>query len=74
MTFRQKEALDFIKGFWQLYGFAPSYDEIGSALELKSKSGVHRVVRCLVERGWVVMEPHKARSVRVVEKFVDARG
>ena len=46
MTFRQKEALDFIRGFWQMYGFAPSYDEIGSALELKSKSG------CI---GWCVV-------------------
>jgi len=74
MTYRQKEALDFIKGFWGQNGFAPSYDQIAEAMGIKSKSGVHRVITCLVERGWVVREPHKARSVRVVEKFVDARG
>jgi repressor LexA len=66
MTYRQKEALDFIKDFWGQNGFAPSYDQIAEAMGIKSKSGVHRVITCLVERGWVVREPHKARSVRPV--------
>ena len=66
MTYRQKEALDFIKGFWGQNGFAPSYDQIAEAMGIKSKSGVHRVITCLVERGLVVREPHKARSVRPV--------
>lgn len=66
MTYRQKEALDFIKGFWGQNGFAPSYDQIAEAMGIKSKSGVHRVITCLVQRGWVIREPHKARSVRPV--------
>lgn len=72
MTLRQKEALDFIRGFWGQNGYAPSYDQIAEAMGIRSKSGVHRVVTCLVDRGWLVREPHKARSVRVVHNSVDS--
>ena len=54
MTLRQKEALDFIRGFWGQNGYAPSYDQIAEAMGIRSKSGVHRVVTCLVDRGWLV--------------------
>lgn len=67
MTRRQKQALDFIKSFWAVNGYAPSYDEIKDHLGLSSKSNVHALVLRLAKRELISMRPCMARSIVVLE-------
>jgi repressor LexA len=66
MTPRQKECLTYINDFWREQGYAPSYEEIRTAMGAKSKSSVSALVAKLEERGYVERIPNLARSVRVV--------
>lgn len=66
LTPRQHQALIFIDSFIKEKGWAPSYDEIGKALGLDSKSGIHRLVVGLVERGRLRRLPNRARAIEVV--------
>jgi repressor LexA len=68
MTKRQKEALDFIRSFDATNEIAPTFDEIRTGLGLASKSGVHRLVTGLEERGLIKRLPHRARSIELTEK------
>lgn len=63
MTRRQKELFDYICGYWAERGYAPSYEEMALAMGIVSKSGIHRMVKALTERGFVNSLPGKARSV-----------
>lgn len=63
MTAKQSEALTFITGYIHQHGIGPSFDEIKDALALKSKSGVHRIITALVERGHLVKLPNRARTL-----------
>lgn len=63
MTKRQHELLNFIEHFTDEFGYPPSFQEMVGALGLKSKSGVHRLLHGLRERGLVKMMDHRARSV-----------
>jgi repressor LexA len=47
-------------------GVPPSFDEMKDALELKSKSGIHRLITALVERGFIRRLPHRARAIEVI--------
>lgn len=67
LTRRQHEALIFIEKFSQHYGYAPSYQEIGRQLGLASKSGVHRIITALEERGHIKRRPDRARSIVLLE-------
>ena len=69
MTARQKECLTYISGFWREHGYAPSYEEIRTAMGAKSKSSVSALVSKLEERGYVERIPNLARSVRVVNQL-----
>jgi len=64
MTPRQREAYDFICSYWEEKGHGPSYAQIMEHMGVKSKSGVHRVVKALVDLGLVVQRGRKARSIR----------
>lgn len=66
MTERQSRVMTFIDGFQASKRFSPTYDEIGEACGLTSKSAVHRVVHALVERGAVRILPNHARSIQLV--------
>jgi|TARA_R100000789_G_scaffold98626_1_gene102922 SOS-response transcriptional repressor LexA len=66
MTPRQKECFDFISGFWDEKGYAPSYDEIAEALGAKSKASIAGLVSKLEERGFIRRVPHLARSIHLV--------
>ncbi len=68
MTKRQKEALDFIRSFDASNEITPTFDEIRAGLGLASKSGVHRLVCGLEERGLIKRLPHRARSIELTEK------
>lgn len=66
LTKKQKDLLLFIHMHLQKTGVAPSYEEMKDALELKSKSGIHRLISGLEERGFLQRLPHRARALEVV--------
>ena len=63
LTLKQKELLTFLIDRIEHSGVSPSYQEICSKLSLKSKSGIHRIVKGLEERGYVKHLENKARSL-----------
>lgn len=63
LTARQAELLDFLTAFEAQFGYCPSFDEMQSALRLKSKSGIHRLISGLDERGFIRRLPHRARAI-----------
>lgn len=65
LTRQQKNLLLFINERLDGDGVAPSFDEMRDALGLKSKSGVHRMVQALVERGFLERLPNRARALAV---------
>jgi len=67
LTQKQKELLVFIHKRMQDEGVPPSFDEMKDALDLKSKSGIHRLVTALVERGFIRRLPHRARAIEVIK-------
>ena len=67
LTSKQKELLLFIHSRLQQSGVPPSFDEMKEALELKSKSGIHRLITALEERGFIRRLPHRARALEVVK-------
>jgi repressor LexA len=66
LTEKQKELLLFIHERMQEKGVPPSFDEMKDALDLKSKSGIHRLITALVERGFIRRLPHRARAIAVI--------
>ena len=66
LTKKQHELLSFIHDRVSETGVAPSYEEMKDALELKSKSGVHRLVYALQERGFIRRLPNRARALEVI--------
>jgi repressor LexA len=67
LTPKQRELLLFIHERIQQAGVPPSYDEMKEALDLKSKSGIHRLIMALEERGFIRRLPHRARALEVMK-------
>ena len=67
LTKKQRELLLFINQRLAATGVSPSFDEMKDALNLKSKSGIHRLVSGLEERGFIRRLPHRARALEVVK-------
>lgn len=67
LTAKQRELLLFIDSRLQEDGVSPSFDEMREALELKSKSGVHRLISALEERGFIRRLPNRARALEVLK-------
>jgi repressor LexA len=67
LTEKQKDLLLFIHGRMQERGVPPSFDEMKDALDLRSKSGIHRLITALVERGFIRRLPHRARAIEVIK-------
>jgi repressor LexA len=67
LTKKQRELLLFINERLTATGVSPSFDEMKDALNLKSKSGIHRLVGGLEERGFIRRLPHRARALEVVK-------
>jgi repressor LexA len=67
LTAKQKELLIFISQRVRATGVPPSYDEMKEALDLRSKSGIHRLITALEERGFIRRLPHRARALEVVK-------
>ncbi|HVM22251.1 MAG TPA: transcriptional repressor LexA [Sphingomicrobium sp.] len=66
LTAKQRELLLFIDQRLKESGISPSFDEMREALDLKSKSGVHRLISALEERGFIRRLPNRARALEVV--------
>lgn len=67
LTRKQHDLLLFIHDRLSDSGVPPSFDEMKDALELKSKSGIHRLITALEERGFIRRLPHRARAIEVVK-------
>jgi repressor LexA len=70
MTRRQLQLLRYVRSCLDGDGVSPSFEEIRVALQLKSKSGVHRIVNALVETGELIHRPNRARSLALPEAFL----
>ena len=66
LTAKQHELLNFIHDRLSATGVSPSFDEMREALELKAKSGVHRLISALEERQYIRRLPNRARALEVV--------
>jgi len=67
LTKKQKILLMFINKKLRSSGVSPSYEEMKHSLNLKSKSGIHRLITALEERGFIRRLPHKARALEVIK-------
>lgn len=65
LTRKQRDLLILIHERMQKDGVAPSFEELKESLGLKSKSGIHRLISALVERGYLERLPHRARALQV---------
>ena len=74
LTKKQFELLKFIDGRLKETNVAPSYDEMKDALALKSKSGIHRLIKALEERGFIRRLPHRARALEILRMPEAAAG
>ena len=66
LTRKQLDLLELINSRLQKYGVPPSFDEMKEALDLRSKSGIHRLITALEERGFIRRLPHRARAIEIV--------
>jgi repressor LexA len=67
LTKKQKNLLLFINKKLRASGVSPSYEEMKESLNLKSKSGIHRLISALEERGFIRRLAHKARALEVIK-------
>jgi repressor LexA len=67
LTAKQKELLLYIHERIKETGVSPSFDEMKEALDLASKSGIHRLITALEERGFLRRLPHRARALEVLK-------
>lgn len=74
LTTKQHELLAFINKHLRETGCSPSFEEMKAALNLKSKSGIHRLISALEERGFLRRHKHRARALEVVRLSEDLAG
>lgn len=67
LTKKQLDLLEFIQKRVQRDGVPPSFDEMKEALDLRSKSGIHRLITALEERGFIRRLAHRARAIEIVK-------
>lgn len=66
LTPRQHELLRFIHGYVTRHGVSPSFEEMRDSLNLRSKSGIHRLISALEERGYIRRLAHRARAIELL--------
>jgi len=71
LTLKQKELLDYIRLTNSKRGICPSYEEMKNKLKLKSKSGIHRIISALEERGFIRKLANKARAIEVIDTNIN---
>lgn len=67
LTAKQRELLNFLKRYQDEFEHAPSFDEMKDAIGLKSKSGIHRLVSALEERGHIRRLANRARAIEIID-------
>ena len=72
LTRKQHELIRFIQTRLEESGVSPSFEEMKEALDLKSKSGVHRLISALEERGFIRRLPNRARALEVIRQPEDS--
>ncbi len=72
LTAKQHELIRFIQHRLEKTGVSPSFEEMKEALDLKSKSGVHRLISALEERGFIRRLPNRARALEVIRQPEDS--
>ena len=65
LTFKQKKLLDFLVDYNNENNVYPTFDEMRDFLKIKSKSGIHKLLSSLEEKGFVNRLPHKARALSI---------
>jgi repressor LexA len=70
LTKKQKELLDYITLINNNSGISPSYEEMKNRLNLKSKSGIHRIISALEERGFIRKLANKARAIEILNNNI----
>jgi repressor LexA len=71
LTTKQHELLVFIDRHLRETGCSPSFEEMKAALDLRSKSGIHRLITALEERGFLKRHKHRARALEVIRRSED---
>ncbi|MEX2632313.1 MAG: transcriptional repressor LexA [Tistlia sp.] len=74
LTRKQHELLTYLQKYLGDHGVSPSFDEMRDALGLKSKSGIHRLITGLEERGFIRRLAHRARAIEVLRLPEDVSG
>ena len=69
LTKKQKELYDFLKDYISSNHISPSFEEMKNAVNLKSKSGIHRLITSLEQRGFIRRLKHKARAMEIIKKL-----
>ena len=65
LTFKQKKLLDYLVDYYNKNHLYPTFDEMRNFLKIKSKSGIHKLLSSLEEKGFVNRLPHKARALSI---------
>ena len=71
LTKKQKELYEFLKSYMSINSIAPSFEEMRVAVKLKSKSGIHRLITSLEQRGFIKRLKHKARAMEITKSISD---
>ena len=69
LTKKQKELFDYLSIYIKENTISPSFEEMKAAVNLKSKSGIHRLITSLEERGFIKRLKHKARAMEIIKVF-----
>ena len=73
LTKKQKELFDYLKEYISSNQISPSFEEMKEAVNLKSKSGIHRLISSLEERGFIKRLKHKARAMEIIDELETTR-
>ena len=69
LTKKQKELFDYLCDYVSQHSISPSFEEMKEAVNLKSKSGIHRLITSLEQRGFIKRLKHKARAMEITKTF-----
>ena len=71
LTKKQKELFDYMSGYIAKNSISPSFEEMKNAVNLKSKSGIHRLITSLEQRGFIKRLKHKARAMEITKTLAN---
>ena len=71
LTVKQKDLLNFINLYYRDNDVFPTYEEMKDALNIKSKSSIHKLISSIEERGFIERIPHKARALQLKDNFTN---